>query len=51
MICWVIHHGVPFDVAHALDEAQLLAYTLMFSKFENGNLTWDWEGMTFIDGR
>ncbi len=49
MICWVIKHGVPFDVAHSLYDHELLAYTINFSRFENGNLTWDWAEMKFIE--
>lgn len=49
MICWCIHHGVPFDVAHSLDDVELLAYTIKFSQFENGNLTWDWQNMRFVE--
>ena len=49
MVCWAIRNGVPFDVAHALDEGELLAYTIAFSQFENGNLSWDWDSMRFIE--
>jgi hypothetical protein len=49
MACWAIKNGVPFDVAHCLDEAELLAYTIVFSQFENGNLEWSWESMKFIE--
>ena len=51
MVCWCIKNGVPFDVAHALYDHELLAYTINFSKQENGNQTWDWEEMKFIEGR
>ena len=51
MICWIIRNGVPFDVAHSLDESELLAYTISFAKFENGGQTWDWNSMKFVERR
>lgn len=49
MITWVIKNGVPFDVAHCLEEWELLAYSISFAQLENGNQTWDWDRMTFIE--
>jgi hypothetical protein len=46
MICWVIRNGVPFDVAYALDEAELIAYAITFSSIET-NKEFDWENMSF----
>jgi hypothetical protein len=51
LICFAIKHGVPFDVAHSLDEYELLAYAISFAQLENGNQTWDWDRMTFIERR
>jgi hypothetical protein len=52
MRAWCMHHGVPFDVAHALDDIELLAYSIVFSQFENGsNLEWSWDIMEFIERR
>jgi hypothetical protein len=48
MTCWVIDHGVPFDVAHALDEGQLLAYAIVFTLLQEPNSEWDWDAMTFL---
>jgi len=48
MTCWVIRNGVPFDVAHSLDEAELLAYAITFSGFENGK-EFDWDRMDWIE--
>jgi len=45
----VVKNGVPFDVAHCLDEQELLAYGIIFGQFENGNKEWDWDRKTFID--
>jgi hypothetical protein len=45
----VIKNGVPFDVAHALEDWELIAYTVVFGQFENGNKEWDWDSMSFID--
>jgi hypothetical protein len=28
---------------------QLLAYGIVFGQFSNGDLTWDWDRMTFIE--
>ena len=44
-------NGVPFDVAHVLDDWELLAYAIVFSQFENGNLEWDWAAMRFAEKR
>jgi hypothetical protein len=49
MICFAIKHGVPFDVAHAMEDWQLLAYVITFAQYENGNQAWDWDRMTFIE--
>ena len=51
MICWVIKNGVPFDVAHAMDEYELLAYTIDFAKLANSKVDWDWDKMTFTERR
>lgn len=51
MLCWCIKNGVPFDTAHNLSEGELLAYTIKFTQFENGNLEWDWDGLRFIERR
>jgi hypothetical protein len=45
----VVKNGVPFDVAHCLEEQELLAYAIVFAQMENGNKEWDWNYMTFID--
>lgn len=49
MVCYAIKNGVPFDVAHAMPDWQLLAYVISFGQFENGNQTWDWDNMRFIE--
>ena len=51
MICWDIKNGVPFDVAHALPDFELLAYAIVFAQFENGGQEWDWDRMQFIGKR
>jgi hypothetical protein len=48
-VCWAIKCGVPFDVAHALEDWELLGYAVVFAQFENGNKEYDWEVMEFID--
>lgn len=50
-MCWAIKHGVPFDVAHAMDDWELLAYAITFAKLENSAQQWDWDRMTFIEKR
>lgn len=51
MICWAIKNGVPFDVAHSLEEWELLAYAITFAQLKNGNQEWDWDSMSFIERR
>jgi hypothetical protein len=46
MICWVVRNGVPFDVAFCLDEAELMAYWVMFASFETDK-EWNWDTMNF----
>lgn len=48
-MCWAISNGVPFDVAHAMDEWELLAYAITFAQHKNGDQEWDWERMTFVE--
>ena len=48
MTCWVIKNGVPFDVAHALEDWELLAYWLVFAQF-NDPKEFDWQLMQFIE--
>lgn len=48
MICWAVKNGVPFDVAHALEDWELKAYCIVFAQFENGK-EYDWETDSFID--
>lgn len=45
----MIKNGVPFDVAHSLDEDELVAYSIVFAQMENGNKEWDWDYMAFIE--
>jgi hypothetical protein len=45
----VIKNGVPFDVAHALEQWELMAYAVSFAKLDNGDKEWDWDNMGFID--
>jgi hypothetical protein len=45
----VIKNGVPFDVAHCLEDYELTAYTIIFAQFENGNKEWDWDRMRFME--
>jgi hypothetical protein len=51
MVCWAIKNGVPFDVAHSLEEGELLAYWIVFGQLQNGNQEWDWGRMDFIERR
>jgi hypothetical protein len=44
-----VKNGVPFDVAHAMPEWELLGYAIVFAQLENGNQEWDWDRMTFIE--
>jgi hypothetical protein len=49
MTNWCIRNGIPYDVAHALDDGELLAHTIVFAQFENNGLEWDWDRMRFIE--
>jgi len=49
LICWSIKNGVPFDVAHSLSEGELLGYAITFAQLDNGNKTWDWDNMKFLE--
>ena len=40
---FLVRHGVPFDVAHSLDEGQLLAWYIVLGEIEGGS--WDWSAM------
>jgi hypothetical protein len=51
MVCFAIQNGVPFDVAHAMDHWELLAYIVNFAQLKNNNQEWDWDRMTFIERR
>jgi hypothetical protein len=42
-------NGVPFDVAHAMEDWELLAYAISFAKLDNGNREWDWDKMSFLE--
>ena len=44
-----MRNGVPYDVAHNLEEHELWAYAIVFAQFENGDKEWDWENMKFIE--
>jgi hypothetical protein len=46
-----VKNGVPFDVAHALPDWELLGYAVTFAKFENGDQEFDWGRMKFIERR
>lgn len=48
-MCWAIKNGVPFDVAHEMYDWELLAYGIVFAQLENGNKTWDWNDMRFLE--
>lgn len=49
MICYVIKNGVPFDVAHCMEDWDLLAHSVTFAKLDNGDLDFDWDSMRFIE--
>lgn len=47
-ILWLIHNGVPFDVAHAMDFEEARAYSVTFSEFASGK-KFDWDTNTWPD--
>lgn len=48
-MCWAVKNGVPYEKAENMEEHELVAHFIVFSQFENGNKTWDWTRMTFIE--
>lgn len=38
---WLVHNGVPFDVAFSLQERERLAFAIAFSSFEGRKFDWD----------
>lgn len=49
MQAYAIKNGVPYDVAHVMDDWELLAHAIVFAQFDNGNKEWDWDNMKFIE--
>ena len=41
--------GVPFDVAHAMEDWELLGYGVVFAQYENGGKEFDWDMMQWIE--
>ncbi len=41
----LVMHGVPFDVAFALDPAEMLAWTVIIGEANGGRF--DWDAMTW----
>jgi hypothetical protein len=44
---WLVHNGVPFDLAFQLDEMTRTAFSIIFSQFHGGKF--DWGSMRFVD--
>lgn len=42
-------YGVPWDVAHSLDDEPRLAYVIYYGQLEGGE--WDWDAMTWRERR
>jgi hypothetical protein len=42
---WLIHNGVPYDVAFALSDAEALAHAIIFGMIQGKK--WDWATMEF----
>lgn len=38
---WLMKNGVPFDVAHAMEPHELLAYGIGFGILEGGKFDWE----------
>lgn len=45
----MVKNGVPYDVAHCLEVHELMAWSITFAQFENGNKEWDWDKQAFIE--
>jgi len=46
---WLVRHGVPFDVAFALDDIKRTAFSIIVS--EQGGAEFDWERMQFKESK
>jgi hypothetical protein len=44
---WLVHNGVPFDLAFQLDETTRTAFSIIFSGFHGAKF--DWHSMRFED--
>ena len=38
---WLVHHGVPFDLAFSLDDLTRAGFAIIFSQFEGREFDWD----------
>lgn len=38
---WLVHNGVPFDLAFSLDETHRAAFAIIFSGFHGSEFDWD----------
>jgi hypothetical protein len=48
MQCHCIKNGVPFDVAHALYDWELLAYVVTFGSLESHDHVFDWNSLAWV---
>lgn len=37
---WLVKNGVPYDIAMTLDDAERLAYAVIFGQFEGSVFDW-----------
>lgn len=42
---WLVHNGIPFDVAFSVGDIDRTAMAIVFSQF-HGNI-WNWDTMRF----
>lgn len=47
---WLVHYGVPYDVAFSLDPTYRLAYLIILGEAES-NHKWDWGSMKWREKR
>lgn len=38
---WLVHNGVPFEVAFKMGELDRAAFAIIFSQFQGGEFDWD----------
>jgi hypothetical protein len=46
---WLIYNGIPYEMVDLMEDWELMAHSIVFAQFQNGNQEWDWDAMKFIE--